>query len=174
MEEMLDILKSNTETAQRFSNIESELSSISDAKALFEMLICRIEEEFGIPFVWLSIIEKPELSDLIQNLSSSETMEDRLNLIPETALLSLIKSNTTAILANDVLQPFCKLLPASKKFLIRSLAIVPITLDGKIIGSINHGDFSQERYQPGMDTRLLEQMALKVSLCLSSLGTFKS
>lgn len=171
---MLNIMKVNTEIAQKISRIETELSTLSDAKTLFETLICRIEEEFSIPFVWLSIIEKPELSELIKDLTSFETMENRLKLIPETALLSLIKSNTTAILANDVLQPFYKFLPASKKFLIQSLAIVPITLDGKIIGSINLGDFSQERYQPGMDTSLLEQMALKVSLYLSSFGTFRS
>jgi GAF domain-containing protein len=174
MEEMMNIMEVNTEIAKKFSRIETELSTLFDARTLFETLVCRIEEEFGIPFVWLSIIEKPELSELIQSLCSSEIIEGRLNIIPEAVLLNITRNNTTAILANDTLHPFYELLPASKRFLIRSLAIAPITLDGKIIGSINHGDFSPERYRAGMDTRLLEQMALKVSLYLSSFGTFKS
>jgi diguanylate cyclase (GGDEF)-like protein len=53
-------------------------------------------------------------------------------------------------------------------YFIRSLAIAPITLDGEVIGSLNQADLSRLRYRPGMDTRLLEQLAVKVSICLSN------
>jgi diguanylate cyclase (GGDEF)-like protein len=43
-----------------------------------------------------------------------------------------------------------------------------LTLDGEIIGSLNQGDYSEMRYTPGMDTSLLEQLSVKVSICLSN------
>jgi diguanylate cyclase (GGDEF)-like protein len=48
------------------------------------------------------------------------------------------------------------------------MAIAPITLDGQLIGSLNQADISAKRFQPGIDTSLLEQLAVKVSLCLSN------
>lgn len=48
------------------------------------------------------------------------------------------------------------------------MAIAPISLDGELIGSLNQGDPSPERFHPGLDTVLLERLALKVSLCLSN------
>jgi diguanylate cyclase (GGDEF)-like protein len=60
------------------------------------------------------------------------------------------------------------MLPKGQLNFIRSLAVSPITLDGDIIGSLNQADFSPLRYRPGMDTQLLEQLAVKVSICLSN------
>jgi diguanylate cyclase (GGDEF)-like protein len=48
------------------------------------------------------------------------------------------------------------------------MAMAPLSLDGEIIGSLNQADFSPERFSPGIDTSLLEQLAVKVSLCLSN------
>jgi uncharacterized protein YigA (DUF484 family) len=36
-----------------------------------------------------------------------------------------------------------------------------------MIGSINHGDAANIRYEPGMDTTLLEQLTEAVSSCLA-------
>ena len=60
------------------------------------------------------------------------------------------------------------MLPKGQLNFIRSLAVSPITLHGEIIGSLNQADFSPLRYRPGMDTQLLEQLAVKVSICLSN------
>jgi len=67
-------------------------------------------------------------------------------------LFNLVAESTMPRLINDNLKPFYKLLPRNKKYFIKSLAIAPITLNSEIIGSINYGDFSSLRYQPGMDT----------------------
>jgi uncharacterized protein YigA (DUF484 family) len=67
------------------------------------------------------------------------------------------------------MKPFYKLLPRNKKYFIKSLAIAPITLNSEIVGSINHGDFSNLRYQPGMDTNLLEKLASNISARLSNI-----
>jgi len=176
-EEILKIVKKNEEIAMKFSKIETKISSASSASELFEALLPGIEEEFAIPFVWLSLVAngkglpriKREVSSLVETLYSSEIFQDRLNIIEQAVFLDLIAHDTVPVLANGDLKPFYKLFPQSKKFLIKSLAIAPLALEGDIIGSLNHGDFSRLRYQPGMDTSLLRRLATKVSSCLSNI-----
>ncbi|MEK7827893.1 MAG: hypothetical protein AAB299_09220, partial [Thermodesulfobacteriota bacterium] len=42
-------------------------------------------------------------------------------------------------------------------------------LHGRLIGSLNNGDASPERYRPGMGTTLLDHLAATVSRRLSEL-----
>jgi uncharacterized protein YigA (DUF484 family) len=85
--------------------------------------------------------------------------------------LNIIGESAKPVLVNNDLKPFYKLLPRKKKFFIKSIAIAPIIVNNEIIGSINLGDFSNLRYQPGMDTGLLEQLVGNVSSCLADFIT---
>jgi uncharacterized protein YigA (DUF484 family) len=169
MKEKVDILKTNEEITLKFGKIEENLASFLNVKDLFEKLIIQIQEEFRIPFVWISIISEPDLADVIQVLKSSRILKERLNIIDRAAFLHCIANSTKPILANNYMKPFYKLLPRNKKYFVKSLAIAPITLNSDIIGSINHGDFSNLRYQPGMDTSLLEKLASNISARLSNI-----
>lgn len=169
MDEIRETQRRNEEIAEKFRRIEDEISTSGDVAELFETLVFRIEAEFNIPFVWLSIVDRPELSGLIRLLQSSEILADRINIIDEKVFLSLTGGSEAPVLANERLKPFYRLLPRNNKYLIRSLAIAPLAVTGVIIGSVNHGDSSALRYEPSMDTALLRQMAAKVSTCLARL-----
>jgi uncharacterized protein YigA (DUF484 family) len=131
----------------------------------------QIEEEFQIPFVWISILNEGNAINIMNALKSSHILKDRLSIIDRTVLFNLVAESTMPRLINDNLKPFYKLLPRNKKYFIKSLAIAPITLNSEIIGSINYGDFSSLRYQPGMDTTLLERLARNISARLSVIMT---
>ena len=165
---IVEMLRRNQEISQKFFEIETNILSILNFKDLFARLLTEIQEKIGVPFVWLSIIDKSDVSNLIQELPHPETLKERLNLIDKELFLRLIQGSTKPILVNDHLQPFYKLFPHNQNYPIRSLAIAPLTLDGEIIGSLNQGDSSELRYGPGMDTGLLEQLTVKVSICLSN------
>ena len=60
------------------------------------------------------------------------------------------------------------MIPEQSEYQIGSIAIAPITLDGEIVGSFNQADTDIYRFQPGIDSSLLERLAIKVSLCLSN------
>jgi uncharacterized protein YigA (DUF484 family) len=169
MDEASETIRKNKEIAEKFVRIEAELPLFSELKELFEKLLMRLQEEFAIPFVWLSIINRPEVSGLVQSLTASEILRDRLNIIDEAPFLELASLGTTPVLANEELHPFYRLFPKNKKFFIKSIAIAPITLDGQIIGSINYGDAARLRYEPGMDTSLLQHLTGAVSSCLTGL-----
>jgi uncharacterized protein YigA (DUF484 family) len=169
MKDIDDIKRKNEEIEQQFLAIESDLASFSDVRKLFEALVVKLEEQFSIPFVWISMINRQNLPAAVHDLPSSKVLKYRLNIIKEGVFLNLIAHDTKPLLVNTDLRVFYRLLPLKNKFLIRSLAIAPITLRDEIIGSINLGDPSSIRYQPDMDTALLQRLASKVSIRLSEI-----
>jgi diguanylate cyclase (GGDEF)-like protein len=168
LENILERIRDNEEIARKFFEIEVSILSILDFRGLFERLLSEIREKFGIPCVWISLIDRSEISDLIETLTSSRDLKERLNIIDRKTFLRLIDNRTTPLLLNGDLRPYYPLLPKGQLNFIRSLAVSPISLDGEIIGSLNQADLSPLRYRPGMDTLLLEQLAVKVSICLSN------
>jgi diguanylate cyclase (GGDEF)-like protein len=168
LKSILERIRDNEEIAKKFFEIEVSILSILDFEGLLERLLSEIREKFGIPCVWISLIEKSEISDLVQTLAFSKDLKERLNLIDRKTFLRLTDNRTTPLLLNGDLHPFHPMLPKGQLNFIRSLAVSPITLHGEIIGSLNQADFSPLRYRPGMDTQLLEQLAVKVSICLSN------
>ncbi|MCG6918350.1 MAG: sensor domain-containing diguanylate cyclase [Deltaproteobacteria bacterium] len=167
-EDLVETLRVNEEIAQKFFEIEVSILSILNFRDLFEKLLTEIREKFSVPYVWISMIDKSEVSDLIKTLESSKILKERLNVISKSSFLDLIENETKPVLISGDLRPYYQLLPQGQMYFIRSLAIAPITLDGEVIGSLNQADLTRLRYRPGMDTRLLEQLAVKVSICLSN------
>lgn len=161
-------LKENEEIARKFHRVESKILTILNFKDLFEVLLTEIQDNFKVPYVWISLVENSEISSLIEALGSSAMLKEHINLVDRKTFLELIDNTTEPILVNQDLKPYFKLFPRHRKYFIKSMAVAPISLDGEIIGSLNQADANPARYQPGIDTSLLEQLALKVSLCLSN------
>ena len=168
MDEISETIRKNKEIAEKFYAIEKSLNAFTDPGDLFEKLVPRLRDEFAIPFVWISIISRPETSRLIRLLESSALLKDHVNRIDEAAFQELV-TGTKPVLANRDLRPFYRLFPKNKKYFIKSIAVVPISLNGRIIGSINHGDAAHTRYEPDLDTSLLERLAGSLSSRLSTL-----
>lgn len=168
MEQMLETLKKNQEIAQKFFEIEASVLSILNFKDFLERLLTEIQSKRDIPYVWISLIDSSDTADMIQKSAPSEILQERTNLIDRKVFLTLINNQTIPLLVNTNLGTYHALLPRQYKHRVRSLAIAPLTLDGEIIGSLNHGDHSASRYRPDMDTTLLKQLATIVSICLSN------
>ena len=168
LEKILERLKANQEIAQKFFEIETCILSVLNFKDLFEILLAEIREKFGVPHLWISMIDKSDVSSLIRELGSSDALKERLSILPAESFLDLLAQKTKPVLANGDLKNFYKLFPENEKYFIKSIAVVPVTLDGEIIGSLNMADYSEARFQPGMDTQFLEQLSTMVSICLSN------
>jgi len=165
---LIERLERNEEIARRFFDVEVSILSIFNFKELFENLLTEIKKKFEIPYVWLSLIEGSPITHLIRDLQASELLKNRLNILDQGTFSALIGHRKDPLLLNDDLTPFYRLFPDHEKYLIRSLAITPITHQGEVIGSFNCGDFSPDRYQPGMDVSLLERLGVKLSICISN------
>lgn len=168
IKKLLDQLKHNDEITRKFFEIEKRILSILNYKDLFEVLLKEIKLKFNMPYAWISIIDKSELFNFIQSLETSETLKKHINIIDKKTFYNLVGAKTTPLLINNDLKAYFKLLPRQDKYSIRSIAIAPISLDGEIIGSLNQAHISPGHFTPELDTSSLEQLAVKVSLCLSN------
>jgi diguanylate cyclase (GGDEF)-like protein len=168
MEQIVETLKKNLEIAQRFFEIEASVLSILNFNDFLERLLTEIKGKRNIPYVWISLIDSSDVADIILKSAPSEILKERTNLITREAFQVITHNSADPILVNNNLKAYQTLLPIQYRNHIRSLAIVPLTLDGEIIGSLNHGDDSESRYKPEMDTTLLKQLATIVSICLSN------
>jgi len=108
---------------------------------------------------------------LAQQLKDSpeyERLRTATSFVAKDTFLEIIQNRMTPFLANCQLEIYQALMPDKMSCTMGSIAVAPITLDGEIVGSINQADIDPLRFEPGIDTSLLEQLALKVSLCLSN------
>ncbi|MEH0022808.1 MAG: sensor domain-containing diguanylate cyclase [Desulfobacter sp.] len=165
---LIDRLKKNEEIAKKFNEIEISILSILNFHDFFERLLCEISDKFSIPYIWISIIEESRLATQLKTSSDSERLSTSMAFVPRESFLSIIRNRLAPLLANESLEIYSPLMPEISDDDIGSIAVAPITLDGEIVGSINQADKNPQRFEPGIDTSLLEQLALKVSLCLSN------
>ena len=164
---LLERLKRNEEIARKFNEIEISILSILNFEDFFERLLFQIADKFSIPHIWLSIIQESTICKQLKGRIESAVLNSAIAFVSQERFLSIIK-DSKPLLANRNLTFFKDLMPDTLTEPLGSLAISPITLDGKLVGSINHADIDTIRFEPGMDTSLLEQLSQKVSLCLSN------
>jgi diguanylate cyclase (GGDEF)-like protein len=168
IDSLLALIRQNEDISRKFNEIETQILSTLNFAGLFEILLTQIREKFQIPYVWISLIDSGEVPDLIHSLGKSEILKAHLRIIDPASFMKLIPDGQRPLLVNDNLERFSILYPENRNYLVKSMAVTPITLDGAIIGSLNQADFSCDRFAPGMDTSLLESLARKVSLCLAN------
>ncbi|MGZ3580361.1 MAG: sensor domain-containing diguanylate cyclase [Syntrophales bacterium] len=168
VKEIIETFNQNQEIAQKFFEIETSVLSILNFKDFLERLLTEIQDKMEMPYVWMSLIEESDFTDMLHKSATSEILRERTGLIEKDLFLKVIRNKTEPILVNDDLMTFHALIPHQYKHHIQSLAIAPLTLDGGIIGSLNQGDSSRFRYRPDMDATLLKRLATIVSICLSN------
>ena len=166
---MEDIKRINEELAARFNKIAAKMQEDQTIAGLFETLFEGIEKEFTVPFVWMTLIDNAKAAPVIAAIKSSDVLRTRLCVISEKLFFQIIPSGLKPVLVNEDLQPFYKLLPPSSKYFVKSLAIVPFSIDDQIIGSWNNGDAVGDRYTPDMETDFISKLAQAVSRSLAML-----
>jgi len=153
----------NEAIQETFSRIENSLSEANDVDELIAYVLRELQKAFTIPFVWFSLVDRPETTGWQEIILKSPFLRDRLNQIDAAAFSELAVKGADPVLANGDLKPFYRLLPQSNKYFIKSIAMAPITMNGAYIGSLNFGDAAPTRYHSEMDTSLLAHLAAAVS-----------
>ena len=165
---ILEVICRNEEIAQKFFAIETSILSIHNFRDLFEKLLTEIHEKFSVPNVWVAMTEDNDVYRLLDRMTPANTFGERLKVIDGKVFSELIGNGAAPLLANEGLERFKALLPQESRYALGSLAVVPLTYEGTAIGSLNLGDSSPDRYAPGMEVSLLNQLSVKVSICLSN------
>jgi len=168
VKEILQVICRNEEVARKFFEIETSILTIHNFRDLFEKLLTEIRDKFSVPRVWIAMTEDNDVWRLLDRMTPGGTFGERLRVVDGKAFADIVGEAGAPILANENLGRFSPLMPEGTRFPLGSLAVVPLTYEGRAIGSLNLGDESPERYAPGMETSLLRQLAVKVSICLAN------
>lgn len=169
-----DIRRINEDLAARFQEMEKALLSARTIAGLFEVLVEGIKREFAVPFVWLTFMDRPGVDVLTDAAAASEILKSRFSVVSAELLEKILGGGLHPVLSNQNLQLFYRLMPPSQKYFVRSIAVVPFALDGRMIGAWNNGDADADRYSPDMDTALLASLADRISLRLTELAAEKN
>ncbi len=167
-ESILSRLKQNEIVARKFHEIEISILTILNFQDFIEELLSEISSKFSIPYTWISIIEESSITKYLQSIQNSDLLKESTAFLSKEEFTKITGNRLKPLLANKNLNGFCALIPEASEYEFGSIAVAPITLDGEVVGSINQADKNIHRFDPNIDTYLLEQLALKVSLCLSN------
>ena len=165
---ILQLLKENEAILRKFHLLESKILSVLNLKDFFENLLTEMMAIFRIPYVWVTVIENSKLADMIEWADTSEDLRERINFINQSEFKTFFETVTQPLLINTDLMPYRQFFPQGQIYPIQSIALAPVFIDGEIVGSLNQGDTEKTRFEPDMDTSLLEQLMVKISLCLSN------
>lgn len=173
LENIVERLQENEEIQRKFHLLESEIISILNFKDFFEKLLTEMMMIFHIPYVWMTLIKGSQLAALMGRINDSDIIRKRTIYIEKLDFNEILGDLSSPVLINNGLESYAAFFPESMDCpadRAGSLAITPVTIDGEIVGGLNQWDESPARFEPDMDTSFLEQLTLKISLCLSNVA----
>ncbi|AEF55865.1 GGDEF domain-containing protein [Marinomonas posidonica] len=167
--ELIDNVRHNEEIARKFFEIERCILSIGRCDQFVSTLTKEVQKQFNVPYVWVNLINEAPLSHLIESLEKLPDLRDRVLFTRRSAMIDIIKSSNKTVLVNSNLS-FCReIIPSIYRDIIASVAISPLTIDGELVGLFCQADSDLSRYDASTkDTFLLDQLAIKISICLSN------
>jgi transcriptional regulator with GAF, ATPase, and Fis domain len=165
---IIERLKVNEEISDKFFAIETEILRTLNFQDLFNILLSAIREKFEIPFVCLALIDDSELSALVKSIVEPRVLEGNVSFAKSELLEGILQGNNAPVFINENLENCHPLFPWMNKAKMRSLAVVPLFIDGKLCGSLNQADPSLTRFRPGIDGKFLSRLATMISISLSN------
>lgn len=169
LDEFVAEARKNERKMRRFQSLELKLIGLSSVKDLIEAIMSPDYSTFRWDEVTLMLLD-PEYE--IQRALEEEGVE--LNSMPKL----MFASSSDAINSFYPISLFPTLGPYkprkhSRLFPARSrapgsIALLPLVRQGKLIGSLNIGSYSPERFVRGVRTDFFEHLSAIVSICLEN------
>lgn len=169
LSEMMERARYNERVLARFQKVELRLIGIVSFKELIEAILEDYREAFELDVVSLSLIDADY--DLRRTLMDAEASPDEFaGLImfdQDVFLSSLFGRSTQPVLGMyDPERHGCLFTQGGLR--PSSIAILPLTRWGQLVGSLNLGSVRPDRFVPGMATHFIEWLAAVASVCLEN------
>ncbi|TDT43179.1 diguanylate cyclase (GGDEF)-like protein [Halospina denitrificans] len=166
LDALLEHARHNERIARTLFEIETEIMRLRDCATFVDCLVDRVRERFHLEEVWLVLTDIEANDNLLELLSENGALS--LILRGETRdYLHLTQGSHKPVLVKDA-QPYRRLIPSAWRETIKSMAILPLVMDDRLVGGLILGTSKAGRYQPDMDAFFLEQLAVKASIGLDS------
>ena len=156
----------NADIAQKLFDIETQILSCKTSQELLNQLLTSIKEKFNLTGICLLLAEPTPISYLLSgNMQSSWHQNNSKNIAIDQ--LKKLHPKRRPLLTDNI-DSIKSILPKNLINQAQSAALTPLVIEDKLFGSLLFTDHNKERFQPSLGTVHLEQLAVKVSLCLSN------
>lgn len=166
VEELIAMARHNEGIARNLFDIEVAIMNIARSAEFLSRLTQLVTEKFSIEYAWIVLTETPSNMQLIEAARGADE-SFALKTVAMIDFLHATKSEKDPILVNSKLSRLHSLIPAQFKGLVQSMAILPIVVEGKMVGALMLGSDDVERYNPNKDSFFLRQLAVKTSISLA-------
>lgn len=156
----------NADIAQKLFDIETQILSCKTSQELLLQLLTSIKSKFNLTGICLLLAEPTPISYLLSgNMQSNWHQENSRHIAIEE--LQKLHPERKPFLTNDI-KSIKHTIPKNLLKHTQSAALTPLVIEDKLFGSLLFTDNDKTRFQPNLGTIHLEQLAVKVSLCLSN------
>lgn len=163
---LIENSRTNTEIAQKLFEIETDILTCTTSQALLHQLLTSIQDKFNLTGICLLLAEPTPISYLLSgNMQSSWHQENSKHIAIEQ--LQKLHPQRKPFLT-DTISSFENIIPKNLIEHTQSAALIPLVIEDKLFGSLLFTDNDKNRFHPNLGTLHLEQLAVKVSLCLSN------
>ena len=174
LESLLREARNNEDKMRRFEQLEHRLIGARSMAELLRLLLNEYRLSFGIDSVTLALLDRDqETSALLEAERPRDDQAERAqldgltllhNLAPIEALFPSLAQPWLGAFNESLHRPlFGTPSPA-----LASVALLPLSRHGELIGSLHFGSTDPGRYERSAGTQLLERLAAIVSVCLDN------
>lgn len=167
VDELIANARKNEKIARNLFDIEVAIMNISRCGEFCSSLVSLVKEKFSISHVWLAITDTPSNGQMIEALGSVDEQAPHYVKVAMVEFLQISQSVREPILINSDLRRVRPIVPATLMPLLKSLAVLPLVVDARVVGGLVLGAEEKDRYSPKKDSFFLQQLAVKASISLS-------
>jgi diguanylate cyclase (GGDEF)-like protein len=169
-ENILKRMQSHEDYWRKIACVQEKIFSISTMKDFFDLLLPEARKAFEMPYMWLTVIESSTLDELVKEVMTKESQAKNIGFMKSAKFKGFFKNETNPVIVSKYAAPYTSFFPEKSNYTVNSMVIMPLRIDGTLVGSLNLGHFVSNRFVPEMDTNLIRQFVLTVSLCLSKIA----
>lgn len=166
LEQLIENSRTNQQIAQKLFEIETEILACQSSHELLEQLLGSIKQKFNLTGIYLLLAEPAPIRYLFDDSGQSGWQQANTRHICGKTLARLHPSNKPFLTNN--LNQLTQHLPQELLIAAKSVALTPLTLENTLFGSLLFTDADEQRFHQQLGTLHLEQLAVKVSLCLAN------
>lgn len=164
--QLITISKANEEISRKLFMIETEILSCQSSQELLKKLLNLVKDSFQLTDIFLLLADPTPISYLLTSKTQSKWHQQNTKRI-STKRLQGYHQNNLPFLTNDKYL-VSGIVPQHLQEKAASIALVPVTLEGQFFASLLFTDTRADRFTNDLGTFHLEQLAVKISLCLSN------
>ena len=164
--QLIAISKNNEEISRKLFAIETEILSCQSSQELLKKLLGLVKTSFQLTDIFLLLADPTPINYLLNSQTQSEWHQENTQRISAETLKSYHPNNLPFL--TDDIALISDIIPTRIKANAGSVALVPVMLEGQFFGSLLFADTDETRYNSALGTFHLEQLAVKISLCLSN------